>query len=110
MGRRGFDHAADLYADFRKREADFALDEVEVDAWAEELLDGERFGEAIALLKLNVDLHPASSGAHTSLARAYEMSGQKTLAIQHYQRAMDLSLIALYAKKRLEALLDKSAH
>ncbi len=47
-------------------------------------------GEAIAIFTLYVEAFPNSAAAYRSLAGAYENSGNKAMAIQNYQRAVEL--------------------
>jgi dienelactone hydrolase/predicted negative regulator of RcsB-dependent stress response len=88
IGRQGFDHAADIYAAFRKDKPDFRLDQVAVDSWADELITDDHLSEAILLLELNVQMHSDSSFVHESLGDAYRMAGKKQLAIDSYNKAL----------------------
>jgi CubicO group peptidase (beta-lactamase class C family) len=54
------------------------------------LLRQKRSADAIRILQLNVDLHPQSANAADSLAEAYMDSGDKTLAIQFYEKSLAL--------------------
>jgi len=45
---------------------------------------------AIALLELNVTVHPGDGNLHDSLAYAYEQTGQVERARQHYRQALSL--------------------
>jgi dienelactone hydrolase len=89
IGRRGFTHAADIYAAFKQQEQNFTLDELEINGWAEELIDDDHLAEAIALLELNVQMHPDSSNALANLGSAYEKSGLKSSAIASYRRTLE---------------------
>jgi tetratricopeptide (TPR) repeat protein len=51
----------------------------------------QRYEEALALLKLNVEMHPTSAAAHDSLARAYFITGNRQLAEMHSSKSMALS-------------------
>jgi tetratricopeptide (TPR) repeat protein len=90
VGRRGFDHAAEIYAAMHKDKADFKLDQAALDSWCAELIDEGHFPEGVTLLQLNVQIHPDSSDAYASLGRAYMKSGQRQLAIDNYKRSMEL--------------------
>jgi hypothetical protein len=62
-----------------------------VDSFAFSLMRHQRYDEAIKLLKLNIDMHPASTTAYESLARAYSISGDKRMAAIYSNRSVALS-------------------
>jgi len=62
-----------------------------VDSVATCLLRHQRYDEAIKLFKLNIDMHPASTIAYESLARAYSVSGDKRMAAVYNNRSVALS-------------------
>src|SRR5580704_17595024 len=47
--------------------------------------------EALRIFQLNVELHPNSWNAYDSLGEIYAKSGQKDLAIENYQKSLDLN-------------------
>ncbi len=55
------------------------------------LLRRRRFVDAIAAFQLNVDNNPESWNAHDSLGEAYMKSGDKTKAIEHYEKSVKLN-------------------
>ncbi len=61
-----------------------------VDSFATALLRHLRYDEAIKLLKLNIDMHPASTIAYESLAKAYSFSGDKRMAAIYNNRSVAL--------------------
>jgi tetratricopeptide (TPR) repeat protein len=109
VGHLGFDEIAEVYAAFQRERPTFRLDRHAVNAWAEELLDVERLVEAIGLLKINVRMYPDSSDAYTSLGRAYEKSGQIEVAIQSYQRAVELDSTNSDARMKVSDLIRRDA-
>jgi len=104
IGRLGFDHSATIYAAMREENADFTLEDGEINSWAEELIDDNHSSEAIALLLLNVQIHPASGDAYLDLGDAYKISGQKELAIDSYRKSLERDPVFRQARGRLEAL------
>jgi tetratricopeptide (TPR) repeat protein len=58
---------------------------------------------AIAFLRLNVDEFPGSASAHATLARAYQMAGQKERAIEHCEKALAIDP----EDRRSKAMLEK---
>ena len=107
-GRQGFEHVADVYDTFRKQEPGFRLDRNALLDWADDLLNGDHLSEAVAVLKLNVQMHPDSSNAYARLALAYGMSGQKQSAISTYQEALARDPGNRDARRKLEDLLSTS--
>ena len=104
MARQGFDHAPEVYAAMQKETADFKLEEFSLNAWARELEAENHLPEATALLKLNVQNNPASFDALDSLGEAYTRSGQKQLAIESYDKALEKNPADQNAKDKLEEL------
>jgi tetratricopeptide (TPR) repeat protein len=51
--------------------------------------DSKRFDDAIALLKVAVELHPKSPILYDSLGNLYTQKGEKELAILAYQKALE---------------------
>lgn len=91
LGRKGFDHAGEIYDSIHKQNPDFKLDEQQVNSWGYELLAGKHLPEAIEILKLNVKLNPNSWMAYDSLGEAYMDAGQKQLAIENYKKSLELN-------------------
>ena len=104
VGRQGFDRAADVYAALQNDKSDFKLDEGELGSWSDELVDDNRFKEAVALRKLNVQIHPDSASAYYELAEAYEKSGDKQLAIESYKKTLAKDPDNEDAQEKLKAL------
>jgi tetratricopeptide (TPR) repeat protein len=69
----------------------YPASENHVDELATRLIRYQRFDEAIKLLKMNIEMHPASVEAYTSLAKAYSSSGNKQLAAIYSNRSVALS-------------------
>jgi peptidylprolyl isomerase len=55
------------------------------------LLNQKRFKEAVEILKLNVEANPQSFNSYDSLGEAYMLAGDKALAIENYQRSLELN-------------------
>lgn len=108
VGRKGFDHAAEIYAAMHKENADFKPEEGALVGWGDKLTDGSHFPEAIAILALNVSLYPDSSDAYGHLGGAYAKAGKKQQAIDNFKKALGKNPDNEEAKKRL-AELEKPA-
>ncbi len=91
LGRGGFDHAGSIYAEMRKKNPDFKLNEEAMNSWAYQLMGENHLSEATELLKLNVQMYPESWNVYDSLAEAYMKANQKELAIQNYEKSLQLN-------------------
>lgn len=63
--------------------------------------------EAVEVFKLNVALYPTSANTYDSLAEAYELSGEKALAIANYRRSLELDPQNTNAAEHLAKLEPK---
>ena len=109
MGRRGFDHADDVYAALKKENPDFKLEEEAVSAWSGDLIAADHISEAIALRKLNVNSYPESSRVYDDLGEAYQKAGQKQLAIDTYRKSLEKDPADQIAKQKLKELDSNGA-
>jgi tetratricopeptide (TPR) repeat protein len=103
VGRRGFDHAAEVYAAMQKDQPDFKLEAQAVASWAYQLLVDRHLPEAINIMKLGIELDP-SDRAYSSLGEMFMKSGQKLPAIDSYKKALEKNPNDILAKQRLEEL------
>jgi dienelactone hydrolase len=104
IGRQGFDHAPEIYADFHERDSKFELDEGLMTDWSDELLSDSHPSESLILLKLNLQLHPDSSNAYLQLGTAYELLGQAQTAIENYREAVTTDPLNGGARRKLMEL------
>jgi tetratricopeptide (TPR) repeat protein len=104
LGRRGFDHASEIYAAILKDQPDFKLDEGAVNLWGYNLMEKNHLAEATELFKLNVQVFPGSWNAYDSLGEAYMKAGQKQLAIDNYKKSLELNPANDNAKEQLKTL------
>ena len=68
----------------------YDLSEAELNQLGYSLMTADKPDEAIGILKLNVEEHPASANAYDSLGEAYVTAGQRELAIKNYKKALEL--------------------
>jgi tetratricopeptide (TPR) repeat protein len=68
------------------------------------LMEKGRREDAIRIFQLNVEQNPNSSFAYSSLADAYAAAGQKDLAIQSYEKAVQLEPRNREADQKLKVL------
>ena len=107
LGRQGFDHAPAIYAAMLKGQPDFKLDEEVVIRWAYDLMEKNHLPEATDLFKLNAQVFPGSWNAYDSLGETFAKNGQKDLAIENYQKSLDLNPKNDGAAKMLAELKKK---
>jgi predicted Zn-dependent protease len=88
---RGFAHAIEIARDLKRKDPKFQPDELDVNAWGYVLLQEQKTREAIEIFKLNVSLYPKSANTYDSLAEAYEANGDRALAVQNYERSLELN-------------------
>ncbi len=71
---------------------------------AQQLQVAGKNDDAIAILKLNVQVNPQSARAHFFLGEIYLAKGEKVLAMENYKKSLSLESNNPFAKKRLEEL------
>ena len=84
----GFEFAVNLYHALKKNEFDrYNFAENELNHLGLYLLASNQVSEAIEVFKLNVAAYPNAWKTYDSLGKAYGISGDRDLAIKHYERA-----------------------
>jgi CubicO group peptidase (beta-lactamase class C family) len=73
------------------RPSDPAIDEETMNRIGYVLLRGKKLKDAIEVFKQNVEDHPDSWNVHDSLGEAYAADGQTALAIEAYERSLQLN-------------------
>ena len=69
--------------------------------------NGPKTKEAIEVFKLDVDEYPKSWNVYDSLGEAYMKNGDKELAIQNYEKSIELNPDNENGKMMLKRLLGK---
>ena len=82
-------HYRELHAKSANRGA-FDFGEWEMNTLAEDLAEAGRTDDAIAIYKLNAELHDKSSKIQVALGKIYESIDDKEAALRHYERAVEL--------------------
>ncbi|HJW29241.1 MAG TPA: DUF2911 domain-containing protein [Saprospiraceae bacterium] len=65
--------------------------EVELNAYGYQLLNQNKFDDAIAILKTNAERHPESANAWDSLGEAYALKGDKDNAIKNFKKSLSMN-------------------
>jgi len=91
IATQGMDAALKQYKDL-KREQPEAYDFAEplINTLGFVFIRNKKYQEAIKVLELNVQAYPASSNVYDSLAEAYMLNGDKSLAIANYEQSLKL--------------------
>jgi CubicO group peptidase (beta-lactamase class C family) len=82
--------AAAAIAEFRPALVRGDIIERSINSTGYQLLNQKRYSDAIRIFQLNSELYPKSSNVYDSLGEAYMNDGNKELAIQNYQRSLEL--------------------
>lgn len=85
---------------------DIYFDEWSINVLGYELMNAERFDNAVEILKLNAEVFPESANAYDSLAEAYMKSGDDDKAIKFYRRSLELNPENNNAKEMLKTLVE----
>jgi len=69
-----------------------------------DLVKKNKINEALGVYQLNTKLYPGNPYAHYYLGLAYEKNGEKTLAVKHIEKALEMLPTWESAKRKLEEL------
>lgn len=106
-GAAGIDSTVARYTMLRERfygAGSYDFSERSLSEFGATLLAQGHPNDAIRVFRLNVDQNPNSSFAYSSLADAYAAAGQKDLAIQSYEKAIQLEPRNRDAEQKLKEL------
>ncbi|NIO19217.1 MAG: tetratricopeptide repeat protein [Candidatus Aenigmarchaeota archaeon] len=104
----GVGSAKEKFLDLKQNYPDFArIAEQVMNRLGYELLRLKRIKDAIAILKINVQSFPGSWNVYDSLAEAYMESGNKQLAIQNYEKSIELNPENINGKNKLKQLKER---
>jgi pimeloyl-ACP methyl ester carboxylesterase len=88
---KGVDEAITLYRQMRLRYPAEFLSEKTLNTLGYQQLRTKHTKEAIAILKLNVEMHPKGFNTYDSLAEAYMAQGDREAAIRNYRKSLALN-------------------
>jgi CubicO group peptidase (beta-lactamase class C family) len=105
IGQKGIQAAIKKYESLRAaNDATYDLSEPELNSLGYQLLSNRKVSDAIEIFKLNTVAYSKSSNPFDSLAEAYQVSGDKELAIKNYRKAVELDPANLHAAEMLKKL------
>jgi dienelactone hydrolase len=108
IGEHGFDHTIEIYERTQREQPNFKLESDEVVSWAYDLLANSHVSEAVAVMKLGVQLDPSSHN-FTSLGEMYAKAGLKKLARESYEKALESDSSNFTARDSLSRLRNAAA-
>jgi CubicO group peptidase (beta-lactamase class C family) len=94
-------------AEFRPALVRGDISERSINATGYQLLGAKKTAEAIRIFQLNAELHPESWNVYDSLGEAYMDNGDKDLAIQNYEKSLELDPRNNNAADTLKKLREK---
>ncbi len=104
LGEGGTDAGTKKFEELKADKGRYFFNERQFNSAGYALLNSGRVEEAIALFKMNMELFPESWNVYDSLAEAYAVKGETGLAVQHYERSLELNPDNQNAKDRLQNL------
>jgi tetratricopeptide (TPR) repeat protein len=108
-GVDGDEGAIALYKAIRRGDFEIyqlSVGEGHLNALGYELLGNDQIEEAIVVFKYAVSEYPESANAYDSLAEAYMKNGDNELALENYQKSLELNPDNENAKRMLEQLQE----
>ena len=100
--------AIKLYKELKKKHPnDYNFRESELNTLGYELLKSNRIKDAIAIFKLNIKEYPDSFNVYDSMGEAYMDDGQNDLAIENYEKSLELNPKNDNAKQMIKKINDK---
>jgi len=94
--------AIKVYYELKEKYPDrYIFKQDELTTLAFKLTQKDMLKEAIEILKLGVKIYPESAIAYVSLGTGYMMDGQKGLAIENYNKSLELEPSNNYAKEMI---------
>jgi CubicO group peptidase (beta-lactamase class C family) len=104
LAKRGYDHAAEVAAEEKKKDTAFHLTENDLNGFGYLLMAKKKTEDALEIFKLNTSFYPESYNVYDSEAEAYEAVGDKALAIKFYRRSLELNPKNANATEHLKKL------
>ena len=103
--KEGVDAAIEKYHQMRnKLTAKDIMPEYAMNSIGYEFMRKKQYRDALKIFKLNAEAYPESFNVYDSLGEAYMENGDKELAIENYEKSLELNPDNENGKKRLEKL------
>jgi len=101
---KGTPMALERYDEMKKSASGPSVDEQTLNQLGYRMLYGGKEVDSITVFKKNVEEYPQSGNVYDSLGEAYAKTGQKDLAIQNYEKSLQLDPKNQNAVERLKKL------
>ena len=89
---KGAEGAIQWYAALREaHDPGWEFNENDLNSFGYQLLNSHQMEQALKVFRLNVEEYPQSWNVYDSLGEAYMNAGQTSLAIQNYEKSMELN-------------------
>jgi glyoxylase-like metal-dependent hydrolase (beta-lactamase superfamily II) len=82
----------------------FYFDEIELNRLGYRLISQNKLDQAVLVFQTNVELYPESFNVYDSLAEAYMIQGKTGLAIEYYEKSLDIDPNNTNAVEKLKEL------
>jgi len=103
----GISKALKVYEELKGFPETYVLSEEEINTLGYEVLRQRSATEAVAIFKLNVAAFPKSSNVYDSLGDAYVSEGNAPLAMENYQKAVEVDSTNFASAEKLRKLRSK---
>jgi len=108
LDQHDMDAAIKLYFSLKKDKQDkYEISEQELNLLGYTLLQQNRIPDAISIFQLNIDEHTESFNVYDSMGEACMKNGDNELAIEYYQKSIDLNPANEHGKKMLQKLREE---
>ncbi len=104
MEQEGVGAGIARFREFRDEYSESVFSEGAVVGWGYNLLNRRKMDQAVAVFKLSVEMYPNSFNTYDSLGEAYMVAGNRELAIENYERSLELNPENTNAVRMLEQL------
>jgi len=107
--KKGPAEAIKLYKELKQKKAEeFLFNPAELNRLGYQLLSSNKMSKAaIEIFKLNIEEYPRYANGYDSLGEAYMVDGDKTKAIIHYAKALEMDPTNAGAVEKLNELMKK---
>ncbi len=104
MEQEGVEAGIARFREFRDEYSESVFSEAAVVGWGYSLLNRRKMDQAVAVFKLSVEMYPDAFNTYDSLGEAYMVAGNHELAIENYERSLELNPENTNAVRMLEQL------
>ncbi|MGH7457081.1 MAG: tetratricopeptide repeat protein, partial [bacterium] len=105
INQKGFDEALRIFREVKKNDPSQQIfREFVMNNLGYQFLQNQRAADAIKIFQLNVDAYPDSWNVYDSLAEGYMVNGDKQLAIEYYNKSLELNPDNTNGKQMLERI------